>query len=83
MDMFFFSFLFRTLLPFLLLGDDHHFHLFFCFRNPQEGGWMDRELGMLSDFGFQGVSLGPRALRTDVACSALIVLAHDRLAADE
>mmetsp|Transcript_10610 Transcript_10610/g.32457 ORF Transcript_10610/g.32457 Transcript_10610/m.32457 type:complete len:302 (-) Transcript_10610:709-1614(-) len=46
-----------------------------------EGGWMDRELEMLERYQFHGVSLGPRALRTDVACSALVVLANDKLAA--
>ena len=29
--------------------------------------------------GFQGVTLGPRTLRTDVALTSLLALAHDRL----
>lgn len=41
-----------------------------------EGGWTDRERASLEAHGFQGVSLGPRALRSDTACVALLALAH-------
>ncbi len=41
-----------------------------------EGGWTDRERASLQAHGFQGVSLGPRALRSDTACVALLALAH-------
>jgi 16S rRNA (uracil1498-N3)-methyltransferase len=44
-----------------------------------EGGWTDFELGLLAGQGFVGVNLGPRTLRTDVACMALIALVQDRL----
>lgn len=43
---------------------------------------MDREMSMLEGFGFQPISLGQRALRTEVACAALVTLAHDRLASE-
>ena len=44
-----------------------------------EGGWNDFELTLLEVHGFQAVSMGPRALRTDTACLALLALAHDAL----
>jgi RsmE family RNA methyltransferase len=37
-----------------------------------EGGWDDFELRLLKDRGFSVVSLGPRTLRADTACVALI-----------
>ncbi|HOX44084.1 MAG TPA: RsmE family RNA methyltransferase [Myxococcota bacterium] len=46
-----------------------------------EGGWIERELELLARHGFRLVGLGPRPLRTDVACLALVALAHDALAA--
>ena len=37
-----------------------------------EGGWDDFELRLLGERGFNPVSLGPRTLRTDTACIALL-----------
>ena len=37
-----------------------------------EGGWNDFELALLESHGFQRVSMGPRTLRTDTACIALL-----------
>ena len=37
-----------------------------------EGGWDDYEIGLLASRGFQPVSIGPRTLRTDTACVALL-----------
>ena len=44
-----------------------------------EGGWNAFELELLESHGFQSVSMGPRTLRTDTACIALLALAHDSL----
>jgi RsmE family RNA methyltransferase len=41
-----------------------------------EGGWNAFELALLDAHGFQSVGMGPRALRTDTACVALLGLAH-------
>jgi RsmE family RNA methyltransferase len=41
-----------------------------------EGGWNAFELGLLDAHGFQRVGMGPRTLRTDTACVALLALAH-------
>jgi 16S rRNA (uracil1498-N3)-methyltransferase len=46
-----------------------------------EGGWTAFELDLLAAHGFQAVGIGPRTLRTDTACIALLALAHDALAA--
>jgi RsmE family RNA methyltransferase len=37
-----------------------------------EGGWTEYELELFAAAGFKRVSLGPRRLRTDVACIALL-----------
>jgi RsmE family RNA methyltransferase len=42
-----------------------------------EGGWNDFELSLLETHGFRGVGMGPRTLRSDTACVALVTLAHD------
>ena len=42
-----------------------------------EGGWDDQEVHQLLSKGFSLVSLGPRILRTDMAVSVLLGLAHD------
>jgi RsmE family RNA methyltransferase len=42
-----------------------------------EGGWNDFELDLLTRHGFEIVSLGPRILRTDTACVALLALLHE------
>lgn len=42
-----------------------------------EGGWVDFERDLLRQHGFRPFSLGPRTLRTDTACIALLsVVAH-------
>jgi RsmE family RNA methyltransferase len=41
-----------------------------------EGGWNAFELGLLERAGFEPISLGPRILRTDTACIALLALLH-------
>ena len=41
-----------------------------------EGGWTAYELVLLKDHGFEPVSMGPRTLRTDTACIALLSLVH-------
>ncbi len=44
-----------------------------------EGGWNDFERGLLQRHGFVSVSAGPRTLRTDTACVALLTLVHEAL----
>jgi 16S rRNA (uracil1498-N3)-methyltransferase len=44
-----------------------------------EGGWNAFETGMLRDHGFRSVGMGPRTLRTDTACIALLALTHAAL----
>ena len=44
-----------------------------------EGGWNDFELDLLMRHRFGIVSMGPRILRTDTACVALLALLHDAL----
>jgi 16S rRNA (uracil1498-N3)-methyltransferase len=44
-----------------------------------ESGWMPEERAALVARGFTTVSLGPRILRTDTACLALMTLIHDTL----
>ena len=44
-----------------------------------EGGWNDFEVHLLEAHGFQSVGMGPRTLRTDTACIALLALVHDAL----
>ncbi len=41
-----------------------------------EGGWNDFELTLLQERGFELVGLGPRTLRVDTACTALLAIAH-------
>ena len=41
-----------------------------------EGGWTPYELELLGARGFEAVSWGPRALRTDTACVVLLGLVH-------
>ena len=41
-----------------------------------EGGWNAFELDLLAAHGFQPVGIGPRTLRTDTACVALLAIAH-------
>jgi 16S rRNA (uracil1498-N3)-methyltransferase len=41
-----------------------------------EGGWNAFELGLLQAHGFQPAGMGPRTLRTDTACVALLAIAR-------
>lgn len=41
-----------------------------------EGGWNAFELNLLAAHGFQLVGMGPRTLRVDTACIALLAIAH-------
>ncbi len=50
-----------------------------CLAVGPEGGWSARELQLLADSGFTPVTIGPRILRTDIACIALLGLAHEWL----
>lgn len=45
-----------------------------------EGGWTPFELELLAQHGFDAVSWGPRALRTDTACAVLLGLVHAGMA---
>ena len=45
-----------------------------------EGGWNAFELTLLHAHRFTPVSLGPRTLRSDTACLALLTLVHDAIA---
>ena len=44
-----------------------------------EGGWNDFETHLLETHGFESVGMGPRTLRSDTACIALLALVHDAL----
>ena len=44
-----------------------------------EGGWNEFELDLLTRHGFRIVSMGPRILRTDTACIALLALLHEAM----
>ena len=44
-----------------------------------EGGWTDYERQMLQAHAFTAVTMGPRTLRSDTACVALLTLAHAAL----
>ena len=46
-----------------------------------EGGWNDFERHLLQDHGFQPIGMGPRTLRTDTACIALLALVNDAMSA--
>jgi 16S rRNA U1498 N3-methylase RsmE len=46
-----------------------------------ERGWSDRERKLLEDSGFLRLSLGERALRTETACVAAVVLAMEKIGA--
>ena len=45
-----------------------------------EGGWSRFEANLLQAHGFQPAGMGPRTLRTDTACIALLALAQGRFA---
>ncbi len=42
-----------------------------------EGGWSEYERDLLAKRGFAAVGIGPRILRTDTACIALLAMVHD------
>jgi 16S rRNA (uracil1498-N3)-methyltransferase len=44
-----------------------------------EGGWNDFELDLLQRHRFEPIAMGPRVLRTDTACIAILALVHDAL----
>ena len=44
-----------------------------------EGGWNDFERRLLEAHRFEAIGMGPRTLRTDTACVALLALVHDAL----
>ncbi len=44
-----------------------------------EGGWNRFELDLLAARGFVTIGMGPRTLRSDTACLALLALVHDAL----
>jgi len=44
-----------------------------------EGGWNAFETALLGAHGFRSVGMGPRTLRTDTACIALLALVHAAL----
>jgi RsmE family RNA methyltransferase len=44
-----------------------------------EGGWNDFEITLLRAHGFETIGMGPRALRTDTACVALLALVHNSI----
>jgi RsmE family RNA methyltransferase len=44
-----------------------------------EGGWNPFELSLLDAHGFHRIGMGPRTLRTDTACLALLALVHDAI----
>lgn len=46
-----------------------------------EGGWNGFEIALLQDHGFRRVGLGPRTLRVDTACTALLAVVHASLTA--
>jgi RsmE family RNA methyltransferase len=48
-----------------------------------EGGWNDFERNLLAAHGFLPIAVGPRTLRTDTACVALLAVIHDVLRGQE
>ena len=44
-----------------------------------EGGWNDFETALLHAHGFTSAGMGPRTLRSDTACVALLALVHEAL----
>ncbi|MBS1818486.1 MAG: 16S rRNA (uracil(1498)-N(3))-methyltransferase [Acidobacteria bacterium] len=44
-----------------------------------EGGWVPYERDLLASHGFRAVDMGPRTLRSDTACIALLALVHDAI----
>ena len=44
-----------------------------------EGGWNTFEMALLEAHGFEACGMGPRTLRTDTACIALLAIVHDAM----
>ena len=44
-----------------------------------EGGWNAFELALLEAHGFRHIGMGPRTLRTDTACIALLAIVHEAI----
>jgi RsmE family RNA methyltransferase len=44
-----------------------------------EGGWNAFEMALLAAHGFEACGMGPRTLRTDTACVALLAIVHDAM----
>jgi RsmE family RNA methyltransferase len=44
-----------------------------------EGGWNEFETDLLAGHGFHSIGMGPRTLRTDTACIALLALVHEAI----
>ena len=57
---------------------DHHNRRVLLAIGP-EGGWNDFELSLLAAHNFQMVGLGPRTLRVDTACTALVAITYASL----
>ena len=57
---------------------DHHNQRVLLAIGP-EGGWNEFELSLLAAHGFQMVALGPRTLRVDTACTALLAITYASL----
>ena len=47
-----------------------------------EGGWNDFELRLLETHRFNPIGMGPRTLRADTACVALLTLVHEAIGQD-
>ena len=45
-----------------------------------EGGWNAFELELVERYGFSRIRMGPRTLRSDTACIALLTLVHHEVA---
>jgi RsmE family RNA methyltransferase len=61
----------------LLAGAERHERVLLAVG--PEGGWNTFELDLLATHGFRGVGLGPRTLRSDTACVALLAVVHHAL----
>ncbi len=59
------------------LGADPDRHLLLAIG--PEGGWNPFERSLLDAHGFHRIGMGPRTLRTDTACLALLALVHDAI----
>jgi RsmE family RNA methyltransferase len=44
-----------------------------------EGGWNSFEMALLEAHGFEACGMGPRTLRSDTACVALVAIVHEAM----